>query len=447
MRRKNAFLLLALAGTLLLGNIRPVAIQALQEEPVIAHLTVSLWPEYDDPRLLVIYRGQFAAETTFPRRVTFRIPQGAEVNAAAYTTADGQLMANPWESRQEDGYQLISYSLPVPTFQFEFYDDAIQGQVDKRLSFVFQSLYPIESLEIEVQRPLRASNFQISPPPSEVTSDARGFQYSLYAFQQVAKDQAIELEVTYTKADPNPSVPKVQQLPTAEAQAQVPAQQGGMSPFLIFVGLAVLAAALGLGGVALVAFRKGRPPRPSPVSAGEGEERAVARFCTQCGARLQKGDRFCRQCGAKVKGIARERRVDSSMGKRKRGGRRAKRRAPSRGASPPRLVFLLVGSLVLAVLGAAVLWAGTRSPSSEPESIATPTTPSAASIPYPEVPRILVAEAKAKFDAGTAVVVDVRTAEEYAQAHISGALSIPLGELDQRYGELPRDKEIITYCT
>lgn len=44
------------------------------------------------------------------------------------------------------------------------------------------------------------------------------------------------------------------------------------------------------------------------------------------------------------------------------------------------------------------------------------------------------------------VVVDVRPVEEYRAAHIPGAVSIPLGELEQRLRELPRDSEIVAYC-
>lgn len=71
----------------------------------------------------------------------------------------------------------------------------------------------------------------------------------------------------------------------------------------------------------------------------------------------------------------------------------------------------------------------------------------AGNIPYPNVPRIPLADAKAKLDRQEVVMVDSRTAEEFAQAHIPGAVSIPLSETEQRLSQLPRDKEIITYCT
>jgi rhodanese-related sulfurtransferase len=43
-------------------------------------------------------------------------------------------------------------------------------------------------------------------------------------------------------------------------------------------------------------------------------------------------------------------------------------------------------------------------------------------------------------------ILDVRPAEEYAAGHISGAISVPLGELPARLAELPVDTEIVTYC-
>jgi rhodanese-related sulfurtransferase/DNA-binding transcriptional ArsR family regulator len=49
-------------------------------------------------------------------------------------------------------------------------------------------------------------------------------------------------------------------------------------------------------------------------------------------------------------------------------------------------------------------------------------------------------------EAGQALVIDVRPAEEYAAGHIPGAVSIPLGELPARLGELPSAGEIVAYC-
>jgi rhodanese-related sulfurtransferase len=47
---------------------------------------------------------------------------------------------------------------------------------------------------------------------------------------------------------------------------------------------------------------------------------------------------------------------------------------------------------------------------------------------------------------GEVVVLDVRPTEEYLNAHLPFARSIPMEELRQRLGELPRDRAIVAYC-
>jgi hypothetical protein len=45
----------------------------------------------------------------------------------------------------------------------------------------------------------------------------------------------------------------------------------------------------------------------------------------------------------------------------------------------------------------------------------------------------------------TPVMIDVRSAEEYQEAHIKGAISIPLDEFERRIGEIPRDRPLVFY--
>lgn len=44
------------------------------------------------------------------------------------------------------------------------------------------------------------------------------------------------------------------------------------------------------------------------------------------------------------------------------------------------------------------------------------------------------------------VLLDMRDREDYRRGHIKGALSMPLEEIDKRYRDLPKDKDIVTYC-
>ena len=56
------------------------------------------------------------------------------------------------------------------------------------------------------------------------------------------------------------------------------------------------------------------------------------------------------------------------------------------------------------------------------------------------------AELAKRLRAGDVVVLDVRPAAEYAAGHISGALSVPIGELSKRLRELPKDGRVVAYC-
>lgn len=58
---------------------------------------------------------------------------------------------------------------------------------------------------------------------------------------------------------------------------------------------------------------------------------------------------------------------------------------------------------------------------------------------------ISVSQAAEKRDQGV-MMVDVRQPEEWAAGHIPGATLIPLGEIQNRLSELPKDKEIVLVC-
>ncbi len=55
-------------------------------------------------------------------------------------------------------------------------------------------------------------------------------------------------------------------------------------------------------------------------------------------------------------------------------------------------------------------------------------------------------QAKALLDKGKVFLLDVRTSQEYQQAHLAGAVLIPINELERRIGEIPRDKPVLVYC-
>lgn len=58
--------------------------------------------------------------------------------------------------------------------------------------------------------------------------------------------------------------------------------------------------------------------------------------------------------------------------------------------------------------------------------------------------RVTVAELKGLAARGAVVIVDVRN--DAVERKIKGAVHIPYNDLEGRAGELPRGREIVTYC-
>ncbi len=115
-----------------------------------------------------------------------------------------------------------------------------------------------------------------------------------------------------------------------------------------------------------------------------------------------------------------------------------KSRSPRR-SSPSRWPLILIGAGVVLLILVAVLALA------PPASAPAPTQPPA--VAQEDIPRATVSEAKAAYDAGSALFLDVRDAGSYDISHIAGAASIPLAELEQGMGDLDKAQWIITYCT
>ncbi len=121
---------------------------------------------------------------------------------------------------------------------------------------------------------------------------------------------------------------------------------------------------------------------------------------------------------------------------------------------------LTISTTATPALAALLLLAGCAAPGSgnvnsnasqTANSATLPTAPAAAPTATQAnadgVTRISVAEARAALDGGQAVVVDVRDEAAYKSGHIKGSIAIPGGEIANHLDQLPKGKQIITYCS
>jgi predicted nucleic acid-binding Zn ribbon protein len=160
-----------------------------------------------------------------------------------------------------------------------------------------------------------------------------------------------------------------------------------------------------------------------------------SKFCTQCGATIEAGQRFCPECGSAVQ----------TPVERTQPAQTRSNAAPASGRNRPLMAILLgIGALAVLLVVVVIYWATARPPAIVGNF---PPVHTADGYPFPDVPRISVQDAKARLDAGSAVFVDVRSRGQFNASRVPGALSIPIDGFETRYGEVPRNIEIITYCT
>lgn len=89
----RVLLAFSLAATILVGQV-PVlghpAVASAAAAPKYYQLDISVWPEYDEPRNLVIYNGSLADNNPLPQPITLEAPAGARINMTCEVSADGQ---------------------------------------------------------------------------------------------------------------------------------------------------------------------------------------------------------------------------------------------------------------------------------------------------------------------------------------------------------------------
>lgn len=268
--------------------------------PAVAEMTVEIWPEYDDPRVLVIYRGHLAPSESTPTGFSLVAPAGAQIHMAGGTDANGGHIHGLYQTHDRgDGLMDVSYDLDVPDFYMELYYDPFTEGDERNFTYSVVSPYDVTSLVVTVQEPLRAKSFSVSPFTAEVVRDDRGLNYHVIRLDGVRAGTSEAITVSYSKTDRQPSV-----VPRELEGESGPPGRRAMSDILL--GVAVL-----LAGITAYVYSFGswrRDPRDrtanDPPHPGDGSQARSRRFCTKCGNPLEPDDGYCGACGHAVRAAA-----------------------------------------------------------------------------------------------------------------------------------------------
>ncbi len=165
-----------------------------------------IWPEYDDPSVLVVYDGRFVDDSKFPTTTDFLIPKGAIINDICSLAPGGQHFCQLYEVSKGDSYDTVHLSLPFSNFYVSFHLAPVDLESAKRrIEYVIKANHPIGNMEVDVQQPLRSTEFVISPPGGEASKE-KGFNHFTYILEDVAKGEDRAFKIGYIKETKEPSV-------------------------------------------------------------------------------------------------------------------------------------------------------------------------------------------------------------------------------------------------
>ena len=176
------------------------------EDLSIGRMRVLIWPEHDDPGVLVVYDGRFTDDSRFPTKTTFFIPKGAVINDVCSLSPGGQHFCQLYEVTAGEDMDKAIVSLPFSNFYLGFHTQSLDTGAERReVEYTIRANHPIETLEVNVEQPLRATEFTISPSGGEVSEDD-GFTRFEYVLADIAKGEERVFRIGYSKKDGAPSV-------------------------------------------------------------------------------------------------------------------------------------------------------------------------------------------------------------------------------------------------
>ena len=282
-----------------------LSIPAHAQTPIgFSSLQIQLWPEYDQPSMLVISDFKLPEETKLPVGVSFRFPKEANLVAVASQATDGSLLNTDYQGPTvSDAWQTVSIQVQSPAvYHVEYYQPLSKSGAVRSFAYVWPGDYAVSDLTVSVRLPLDATDVS-SDPAMQSSQSSDGTPYLRKDFGALGAGQQLPVQLAYTKSSDSLTASQQDIRPSEPLGAATPGRVM-LSNYLPYV-VGALGLALIAGGAVYFwqssrgrAFvRERRHRRTAEKEDGPGSEV----YCHQCGTRAYEGDRFCRVCGTKLR--------------------------------------------------------------------------------------------------------------------------------------------------
>lgn len=286
---------------------------------------IDVWPEYDQPSVLVIYHVTLASTVSLPASLSLSIPASAgKPYAVAMQDVNG-LYDLQYTLTAAGDWIKVNFTTPVPELRIEYYDpDLLKNGSRRDFSFRWPADYTVNNLLVNVQQPVGADAMTFTPDIGAGRADTDGLTYYTKIVGDVPAATTFDLAFSYNKPDDTLTTPQQFQ-PVEPVQPVESAAAGSITlmgiPFspwqvlLLVAGILLILVGVVWYGLAAGGFqflmrvpqdgsRRCHVPRrggTGPLSADAPEGSGEPVFCHKCGKKSTAGDAFCRACGARLR--------------------------------------------------------------------------------------------------------------------------------------------------
>jgi hypothetical protein len=292
--KRNSFILL------IFFMLMPMATGFAQNPvPAIDSLDIGIWPDYDKASVLVLLTGTLSGDTQFPASVTLPLPEAAQLNAVArIDSKDGNMKDDIFSSTDPPGK--LTFITPDLRFRVEYYLPYTVNKNQRSFDYTWLAAIPVNNFVLRVQQPSSASTLNTKPVAANVARSGDGLVYHTFPSRAVPAGQPFSLHVDYKMTTAQLSAASLPSpntnIQTPELPATSSAGSGINWPIAAIVGggLIIIAAL-----VWQFASRRPSPNIRKPLDK-RVERQSRAKFCHNCGAAVDTGDRFCSRCGMEL---------------------------------------------------------------------------------------------------------------------------------------------------
>jgi len=293
---------------LLFGNMLP-GIAAAQSTPNIQlqSVKISLFPEVNHPSVYTIYEIELGGNVSDPKSLIFQIPINVQNYYAAYIDQAGLLHTLDITVSLQGKWRNLQITSPTNKIRLEVDDpNLFMGGNNRFFRFEWFSAYDVESLNLQIHPPYKASNIESTPGLEKLQSVEKDVSFYSFSDGPIPAKTSFSLNLWYTRSLGTTAFSPLK----VEAVGDITNETLGRAPSPIKLLIWFITVAFALIIVVVlyyIWFRKSSEYRRESLSHGVGimnpEKQAV--FCHECGMRSRPGDTFCSNCATELRKTSR----------------------------------------------------------------------------------------------------------------------------------------------